>query len=164
MTHLKKFTIIPLLLIAVIFTASCAAIFKGSSAEVRVNSNPAGADIFINGIDKGTTPQTLSLKRDSDYVLTFKKEGYEDLNVEVRKEFDFGTTIVGNIFSWGLIGIVVDVATGAAYSLTPADVEANLEAMQSAGYIETNFEGDDSDIYVFMMTTDQWEAIKKAEN
>tara|TARA_R110002124_G_scaffold286453_1_gene467403 strand:- start:18385 stop:18879 length:495 start_codon:yes stop_codon:yes gene_type:complete len=163
MTISKKFQVIPTLILIGILSISCATIFKGSSADVRVNSNPVGANIFINGIDRGVTPQMLSLKRNQNYLLTFKKEGYEDLNFEVFKKFDIGTTVVGNIFSWGLVGIIVDVATGAAYSLTPADVDANMASLQAAGYIDDNFQTDDSDIYVFMLTTDQWEDLKKAE-
>jgi hypothetical protein len=163
MINSKKLRVIPALVLLCTLTISCASIFKGSSADVRVNSNPSGANIFINGIDRGVTPQTLSLKRNSDYVLTFKKEGYEDLNFEIFKKFDIGTALVGNIFSWGLVGIIVDVATGAAYSLTPADVEANMASLQAAGYIDDNFKTDSSDIYVFMLTSDQWEMLKKAE-
>ena len=150
MTISKKFQVIPTLILIGILSISCATIFKGSSADVRVNSNPVGANIFINGIDRGVTPQMLSLKRNQNYLLTFKKEGYEDLNFEVFKKFDIGTTVVGNIFSWGLVGII-------------ADVDANMASLQAAGYIDDNFQTDDSDIYVFMLTTDQWEDLKKAE-
>ncbi|XWN38386.1 MAG: PEGA domain-containing protein [Balneola sp.] len=163
MLNSKSLRVVSALVLMSTLSISCASIFKGSSADVRVNSNPAGANIFINGIDRGVTPQTLSLKRNSDYVLTFKKDGYEDLNFEVFKKFDIGTAVVGNIFSWGLVGIIVDVASGAAYSLTPADVEANMAGLQAAGYIDTDFETDGSDIYVFMLTTEQWEMLKKAE-
>lgn len=142
---------------------SCASIFKGSSADIRVNSNPAGADIYINGIDRGQTPQTLSLKRNQDYVLTFKKDGYEDLNFEVSKKFDVGTAVVGNIFSWGLLGLIVDVGTGAAYSLTPADIDANLESMQQAGIIKADANLNDGEIFVFMLTTEQWDEIKASK-
>ncbi|GAB5408551.1 MAG: hypothetical protein BalsKO_09160 [Balneolaceae bacterium] len=159
---LTNTTVLAALLVSFL-SLSCASIFKGSSADVRVNSNPAGADIYINGIDRGQTPQTLSLKRNQDYVLTFKKEGYEDLNFEVAKKFDIGTAVVGNIFSWGLIGILVDVGTGAAYSLTPADVEANLESMQQAGLVDANMNLEDGEVFVFMVTTEQWEEIKASK-
>ena len=151
--HIVLITVVGLL------TFNCASIFKGSSADVRVNSTPSGAEIFINGIDRGTTPQTMSLKRNKDYVLTFKKEGYEDLNFEIHKKFDVGTTVVGNIFSWGLLGILVDLGTGAAFSLTPADIEANMEALQQAGYIKSDLSAKEGEIHVFMITTDEWEAL-----
>lgn len=140
---------------------SCATIFKGSSADVRVNSSPSGADIYINSIDRGKTPQTLSLKRNKDYVLSFKKEGYEDVNVEVNKKFDIGTTVVGNIFSWGILGIIVDLAGGSAYSLTPADVEANMDNLKNAGYLPEESEIKKNDIHVIMLTKEQWSEITK---
>lgn len=153
-----------LLIVAGLLTANCAAIFKGSSADIRVNSNPSGADIIINGIDRGVTPQTMSLSRNENYVLTFKKDGYEDVNVEVKKKFDVGTTVVGNIFSWGLIGIIVDVATGAAYSLTPADIDANFDTMAKAGLINPDeLNQKEGEINVIMITTEQWEAIQAAK-
>ena len=158
MKQYKSF-ISTLLLIAFFCTSSCATIFKGSSADVRVNSTPSNADIYINGIDKGQTPSTLSLSRDNDYVLTFKKDGYEDVKLEVNKKFDGATTILGNLVSFFLLGVVVDVASGAAYSLEPADVSANMEKLEAAGLIKPD-NIKEGEIHVVMMTKKQWQAIK----
>ena len=151
--------IIPLIIFSFILMTGCATIFKGAHADVRVNSDPAGASIFINKIDKGTTPQTLSLKRNRNYTLVFKKEGYEPVRMEVTKDFDIATTIVGNIFSWALLGIVVDVATGAAYSLEPADIEANFSKLKEAGYLPKKEKMEKSDIYVMMLSKKEWSKI-----
>lgn len=150
-----KLTIITLI---VIFISGCATIFKGSNAEVRFNSSPSNATISINGIDRGNTPIALNLKRDNDYVVNFKKDGYEEVNVEVNKSFDAATTIVGNLFSWWLLGVVVDVATGAAYSLTPADVQANMDELSASGLIDEN-EIEEGTIHVIMLTKEEWKAI-----
>lgn len=139
--------------------SGCGTIFKGSSAEVRFNSTPSNATISINGIDRGTTPLALNLNRNDNYVINFKKEGYEEVNVEVRKKFDAGTTIVGNLFSWWAIGIIVDIASGAAYSLTPADVQGNLAELKASGIINES-EIKENSIHVFMLTKEQWEQIK----
>jgi len=152
-----------LLIVVGFLTTNCASIFKGSNADIRVNSNPSGATIMINNINKGTTPQTMSLARNQNYTLTFKKDGYKDVNFEVVKKFDVATTVVGNIFSWSLLGIVVDVATGAAYSLTPADVQANFDGMAKAGLIDPDFKQKKGEINVIMLTTEQWETIKSTE-
>lgn len=138
----------------------CATIFKGSNADIRVNSSPAGATILANGINKGVTPQTLSLKRNQNYILEFKRDGYEDIKLEVNKKFDIGTTVVGNIVSWALLGIVVDVASGAAYSLDPADLQANLAELRISGHVPDESEIDESDIHVIMLTKEEWEEIK----
>lgn len=138
---------------------SCATIFKGEHAQIRVNSAPAGASVFINGIDKGTTPQTMTLKRDQNYVLTFKKEGYKDVKVPVHKNFDAATTILGNLVSFFLVGIVVDVATGAAYSLEPADVQANMDKLKAKGIIPAIPEPHENEITVIMLTQKEWQAV-----
>jgi heat shock protein HspQ/uncharacterized protein YceK len=141
----------------------CGTIFKGSSADIRFNSSPAGADIMINNIDKGTTPQTIGLKRNQNHVVTFKKDGYKDVTMEITKKFDIGTTVIGNIFSWGLIGIIVDVANGAAYSLEPYDLQANMESLQAAGYIPSDLEVKKDEVHVFMLTSEEWKALQKSE-
>lgn len=92
-------------------------------------------------------------------MLTFKKEGYEEVKLEVNKKFDAATTILGNLFSFSLLGVGVDVASGAAYSLEPADVTANMEELETAGLINPD-EIKKGEIHVVMMTKEQWQAIQ----
>lgn len=139
--------------------SGCATIFKGSSADIRVNSSPSGATVYINNIDRGQTPQTLSLKRNQNHLITFKMDGYEDVNIEVNKKFDILTTVVGNIFSWQLLGIIVDVATGSAYTLEPADLQANMNELRAAGYLPDESELERDDIHAVMITQKQWAEI-----
>lgn len=153
------------LLIVSFFISSCATIFKGGHAEVRFNSSPSGAEVVINQINKGETPTTAQLSRSESHTVTFQKDGYEDVTVAVNKKFDAATTIVGNIFSWALLGIVVDVASGAAYTLSPADVEANLNELQAAGIIDSDEmpEPQKNTVHVFMLTTEEWQEINKSK-
>lgn len=160
-TSIFKQHLLNYILILVMSTTivGCATIFKGSTADVRVNSSPSGADIFINKMDKGKTPQTLTLDRDEDHILTFRKEGYEEVRVEVKSRFDGATTILGNLLSWALLGIVVDVATGAAYSLEPADVQANLAELKQSGLIDALPENGSRTVTVIMLTKEEWNKI-----
>lgn len=154
----KSVTCLSFILMFVSFIG-CATIFKGSHAEIRVNSEPSGATIMINGIDKGETPKTLALERDEDYVLTFQKEGYKEVKVEVESSFDFATTVLGNLVSWSLLGVVVDVASGAAYSLSPADIQANLEELKEAGIINAIPQQRENEITVIMLTKAEWQSV-----
>lgn len=86
-------------------------------------------------------------------------DGYEDVNIEVNKKFDILTTVVGNIFSWQLLGIIVDVATGSAYTLEPADLQANMNELRAAGYLPTESDLQRDDIHVVMITQEQWAEI-----
>lgn len=157
--YIKVKSTIAVALMMVFIMSGCATIFKGSEADVRVNSSPAGATIEVNGINSGLTPQTLSLKRNQTHQIEFSRDGYESVLFNVERKFDIGTTVIGNIFSWGIIGIIVDVATGAAYTLTPADLQANLGALQSLNLLPSELSSEGDDIYVVMITSDEWQQV-----
>ena len=108
--------------------AGCATIVKGRTQSVLFNSTPSGARIWVNGEDRGATPANLELKKNKDYKVVIKKDGYQDVTINVDKEFTMGWSIVGNVFSWGILGVIVDVADGAAYKLTPEQTTIALEA------------------------------------
>lgn len=79
---------------ATVFLSSCA-------STTLIESNPVGADVYIGGQKKGTTPYS---HRDtkivgSSTIITLKKEGYEDLNVTlVRDERPDVGAIIGGCF------------------------------------------------------------------
>lgn len=148
-----------LLLIASISITSCATIFKGSSADIQFNSSPSGAQITINGINRGVAPTMLSLKRSSTHQVVMSMDGYEDVNFLIDKKFDVATTVVGNIFSWSLLGIVVDVASGAAYTLQPADIQGNLKQLKQMGYLDES-KVNPNEINVVFLTQAEWDAVR----
>lgn len=159
----KRKTIISLIVLVSFFLTSCATIFKGSTAEIRFNSTPSGADVLVDEINRGETPTVAHLSRSESHIVTFQKEGYEEVKVGINKKFDGATTILGNLVSWALLGIVVDVASGAAYSLSPADIQGNLNKLQEAGIVDPDkMENPDKNtIHVFMLTKKQWQEIRK---
>lgn len=71
-------------LIALIsFSSSCALMFNDNMAEVSINSDPSGADIFIEGKNYGRTPATIKIEAKNQTVI-LTKEGYgsAQLNLE----------------------------------------------------------------------------------
>jgi hypothetical protein len=54
--------------------SSCA-FFNGDKVELAINSNPPGADIFIEGRSYGVTPAVIKIEP-RKYVVTLTKEGY----------------------------------------------------------------------------------------
>lgn len=138
------------------FTAfsGCATIVRGTHQDVQVTSDPANARVIVNGEDRGETPTTLALGTNEDYQIQFEKDGYATETVNVNKEFTIGWPVVGNVFSWGLLGIVVDVAGGAAYKLEPEQVQAALNANGGTSSVQIP-EG--SDVHVVLFTTEQLE-------
>ncbi len=158
---LNSFSNILFLLLSIaLFSSSCASIFKGSSAAISMNSTPTGATVLVNNIEIGLTPNTYFLSRNKDHVITFQKDGYEDVSINISRTFDLETSVIGNLFSWSIVGFCVDYVTGAAFSLTPADLQANFDSMANAGLIDPNFEQKEGEIMVIMITSEQWEAIQ----
>jgi len=139
------------LFILFVSVSNCATIVRGTSQDLRAESTPSGARVIVNGEDKGATPTTLTLKRNRTHQVIFRLEGYDDITINIDRHFKAGAAIVGNIFSWGLIGIVVDVANGSAYQLTPEELNASLNQMPAMSRMEF----DDEHIQVVFLTPEQ---------
>jgi len=107
------------------FVAGCGVIFGGTRQVVRANSSPEGASISSNPPTADTqTPASISLERKNAYTLTFKKAGYEPAKVELQKHMRGGILVLDILV--GLVGVIVDAATGAWYELTPQDATVTL--------------------------------------
>jgi hypothetical protein len=65
---------------------------------------------------KVVTPTSVELKRDENHTFVFHKDGYQDTSATVTS----GTSgwVWGNLLAGGIIGGVVDFATGAAYKFS----------------------------------------------
>lgn len=68
-------------LLSIISTSSCS-FFNSKNAEVRINTNPQGARILINGSDYGFTPATISIPV-KKYMINLQKDGYGSAMLEV---------------------------------------------------------------------------------
>ena len=53
--------------------------------NVSIESDPPGAEIFLDGEPIGTTPQVLRVPRDRDHSVYLKKEGYRPELVVLEK-------------------------------------------------------------------------------
>lgn len=118
--------IIVLFIIAGFMFNSCASIFKGASEDVEFNSEPSNAKIFINGAQLGSTPAKISLESKKTYIVEIKKEGYETKTYQISNSFRIGFLFMDICFT-GVIGIVIDAATGSWYSLDENYYQINLE-------------------------------------
>lgn len=102
--------------------SGCGAIFNGSRQNITVTSAPDAAQIKGEpSIGDFTTPTTLNLERKHDYTLTFAKDGYSSATAAISHHAR-GGIIVLDVLLTGLIGVVIDAATGAWNKLEPATV------------------------------------------
>ena len=60
---MRKFVLLPMLIIMALAMTNCASIIHGSTQKVDFSSQPVGAKISINGQYYGNTPKTLVLRR-----------------------------------------------------------------------------------------------------
>lgn len=121
-----------LLALALLFLAlaGCASILTGTSQPVSFNSTPTGAIVQV-GPYTVTTPATLLLKRGSTYQVRFHRDGYVDQVVPLGSSFN-GWFLGNFIFGFGgLIGMGIDLATGAYVWIDQDNVTVALERIGS---------------------------------
>lgn len=107
----------------------CATIMEGTGQSVAVSTTPAGAqcDASHAGTHLGTvaaTPGSLRIdKSKNDLQVTCAKNGYQRASSSYSPGF-VGTTF-GNLLVGGVVGVVVDAASGANYTY-PKEVHMDL--------------------------------------
>lgn len=108
-----------LLLALLVATSGCALIINRPTQPLQVDSDPGGAVAALDG-ERCVTPCELRAPRSHDAVVTLSKEGREPAAVVFRSRLR-ETTLLNLIFGPPglLLGIPIDVATGAAYELYP---------------------------------------------
>jgi hypothetical protein len=121
-----KIIIRTFLLSSILFLSSCATIISGSRQIVEITSEPSSAKVYINEIEIGQTPVQKNLKRNQEYQLTLKLDGYKTYETKLEKKFN--AWYIGNIVFGGLIGIIIDPITGAMHKLKPEEIDGNLKS------------------------------------
>ena len=117
------------LIFTLLFT-SCATIIHGSMQQVAVVCDPKKAKIDIDGVSLGHTPYLARLSRKNNHLLKIELEGYLPYEITLKRKLD--GWIFGNIFLGGVIGIVIDAATGSMYTLSPKDVTTQLNSSSAS--------------------------------
>lgn len=119
----KRLALVALIAIT---AAGCGALFNSGPALVTFTSSPDGADVYVNGTRRGVTPLSIPLPKDGDYVVTFRKDGYEEVVATVNKKVGAGWVILDVL--GGLVPVIIDAATGSWYVLSTHSVHGSLES------------------------------------
>ena len=119
-----RFTISAALLAFLVLFNSCATIVSGSRQWISFDSEPVSATVFINEVEIGKTPVQKKLKRNQEYQILIKLDGYEPYETILTKKFN--AWYLGNILIGGLVGLIVDASTGAIFKLTPDEINARM--------------------------------------
>jgi hypothetical protein len=119
-------TLTVLCLCCSIFLTSCAAILNGKRDNLRLNSDPPGANVYVDGDRAGKTPCAYSVDATQDHHLDFRLEGYESVSRMISSSMGAGWLIADVLFS-GLIGVIIDASTHSWNSLDQRYVNVALE-------------------------------------
>lgn len=126
MTSIFQKLLIATLCCSIVLLTSCATIVKGSTDTIKITSIPPGAKVLNEGGEEiGVTPCDVQLTSKRAHKLSIASSGYASRTVNIENNFSIGYTI-GNIFSFSLLGLIVDVASGSIYNLQPNEVNVTL--------------------------------------
>ena len=125
--------------------AACATVTRGTNQAWTVETTPGGAAITTtNGFQCDATPCTFRMPRRSEFDVTITKPGYRTVTTHVTNQVSGAGAagMAGNVIVGGVIGGVVDVASGAMLEIRPNPLQVTLEpegaappasAVQSSG-------------------------------
>ena len=113
----------------------CASIISGRSADVAIDSYPSNAHVIIHDNDGRqvaslNTLGVVSLKRNRRYFLparytaTVEAPGFAPAEVPIR--YTVNPWIIGNVVVGGIPGLIVDNATGAAWTPKQSAIHSQL--------------------------------------
>jgi hypothetical protein len=104
-------------------TWGCGTIINGRSQDVLVTSVPSGATAKVGDMQV-VTPGTVTLKRKETHTVVFTKEGFPERQTSLESTGSWW--LLGNAAFGGLVGLIIDLATGGGYKIVPANLEMDL--------------------------------------
>ena len=115
-----------MVLLLVLVLVGCAAMFHGTTDTVSVRSTAPGRRVLVDGLERGVTPLEVELDSDRSHTVVVEPSpqwGGATSTTVINRSFSAGYLVLDILFT-GLLGIVVDAATGAWWSLGPDEVFA----------------------------------------
>lgn len=111
---------------------SCATLFTGTKDTISFSSTPEGAKVIMDGMELCTTPCHADVKRSlKDRTVEFALDGYKTKIVELDKEFN----LISILNLGGMLGWVVDLATGSIFKYDKKNYEVSLEKQDKVATI-----------------------------
>jgi hypothetical protein len=105
--------------------SGCALFVNGTTDSVRIESQPPGATITLDGKAVARTPAKVYVARGHAQRITVQKDGYEPQDVVFSRHLDWGFILFDLLLTAG-IGIPIDLATGAMVTIYPDRAQVQL--------------------------------------
>ena len=86
---------------------SCATVIRGVHEDLKVVSNPSGADVTLSSGERGITPATFVKLRRNSFQVTVSKPGYYSQTVTVRSKASTtgAAATAGNVATLGSVSL-----------------------------------------------------------
>ena len=124
----QKLSIITMVL-TMILSSSCASIISTSKRKVLFESDPPGAKVFVNSMEKGITPVQLKVRAEDR--IDFKLVDYQEKIVVMDSKFNLVAILNGfSIIGWG-----IDAITGSLKRVDTKYVKVSLEKSDKSAFI-----------------------------
>lgn len=118
---------VPGLAAAAVLCCGCASIVHGPKQTFTVDSTPRGAKVFVDGGYRGETPLSVAgLTRADSHEIRVEKEGFPAKTALI--EPSMSPWAMGNLVSFFVVGVAVDLSNGSFYELKPGSWNAVLQA------------------------------------
>lgn len=102
---------------ALVLSTGCASIMGQNYAGYPVTTTPPGATVIVNGYSYQSTPLVLAASRNNPHMIRIEREGCPTFDAVVTSRMT--GWVWGNLIFGGVIGLMIDMASEAAYELHP---------------------------------------------
>jgi hypothetical protein len=123
----KLLVLVPVIMVV----GGCGVLFNSGPAAVMLTSNPNEAEVWIDGSRRGTTPMTVSLPKNQNYQVVFRKVGHDEVTMPLNRQVS-ATIVILDVLG-GLVPVIIDAATGAWYVLSESALHATLSPALASG-------------------------------
>jgi hypothetical protein len=112
-----------------ILLASCALFFGNTNREVHIDSEPQGANIYVNGIFYAKTPGKILLAKVpfNAQKIVITKPGYESGAIWIKSKFQ-------KVGCWNFLfppAFIIDMSSGTMFALDSEDLNQTLILKES---------------------------------
>jgi hypothetical protein len=109
--------------VAAFVSSSCATLIHGGGTQtVSISTNPPGATVKVGG-EQVVSPAEVTLDRNKTVQVVATLPGYQMATTTIHSEFSW-VSVLDLVF---IIPWVIDLVSGAAYTLSPETVDLVLE-------------------------------------
>ena len=135
-----KFSLTLIAATAAIALSGCATIVSGTTQELKINSNPAGAVVYIgtmvtsngqstmvNRVAVGQTPMTVKIYR-KDGGIMLEKPGYQPTQLPLTTRMN--KWVWGDIAAGSLMSTSIDTWTGASREFDPGEFMVDMKPIR----------------------------------